>query len=65
VITRRIVTAQVINADLTIKPDGCPGNQWFPMMDTGAVYGVPGGEIVRAIENQISAGDERIQCCTG
>jgi len=50
---------------LAIKPDGCSGNQGFPMMDTSAVYGVPGGEIVGAVEDQISAGDERIQRCTG
>jgi len=65
VIAGRIVAAQVVDANLAIETNRCARDQRFVMMDAGPIDCMPGGEVVGAVEHQVSTGDERVERLAG
>jgi hypothetical protein len=61
VIARRILAAQIVDADLAIEANGRARYQRLAMMNTGAVDGVTGGKIVRAVEGKVGRCYQRIK----
>jgi len=46
--------AQIKYCDLSVEAHGCARYQWFALTHAGAVYCMPGGEVVAAVEHDIS-----------
>jgi hypothetical protein len=65
VIARRVVAAQVVDADLAVEADGGAGHQRFAVMYAGPVDGVAGGKVVGAVEDDVGAGDQRLEFGAG
>jgi len=57
-VARRVLASLIENHELAVEADRRAGHQRLAVLHAGAVDGVARGEVVRAVEHDIGAGDE-------